>query len=339
MPAERRRVAIFESTTLLAKEIRSLMETRGLADVDVKLFDTKDDGVITEFGGEAMIVVAPDEDAMVGVDVALLCGSAAQTSPFLDWPSRKRYVAIDLSGASASLREAPLIHCDVNAVVLGEARQLPPLIASPHPVAHNLASVTAVARAVAPVAHVEALALRPASEMGAAGVDELYQQTVALLSFSSVPQETFGRQIAFNVLPSSGVGPARAEAADERDAGETARLLSMQPGQVSVTSAFVPLFYGHALSVALAFERPPEIAELREAIVASRLLRLVEDPAAASPVDLASEEAISVSDLRPDPHRPGRVVLWTFCDNLKAGAALNAVRLAERVLDLRRIAS
>jgi len=293
MRAEGARLAFFESTTLLAKEIRALLEARGFPAVGVKMFDTREEGAVTEFGGEAMVVVKPDVDTLVDLDVAFLCGSAAQSAPFLEWSRQKGYVAIDLSGASRGVPGVPLIHCDLNLDELSPGGNTPPLVGAPHPVSHNLATVASAAHAASPIASMEAVALRPASELGEPGVDELYQQTLGLLNFGAVPQETFGRQLAFNLLPSAGLVQSRAEAFDQRAQAETTRMLGFQPAQVSVTSAFIPLFHGHAISVALNFERPPEIGGLIEALTSTRGLNVIDDPSAASPVELAGEDSLA----------------------------------------------
>lgn len=339
MPAEGSRIAFFGSTSLLAKEIRSALERRSFHAADVKLYDEEGVGTLSEYEGEALLAVRPDEDAIVGLDIAFMCGTPGQTAPYLDWPLRRGFVAIDLSGASRGRSGVPLVHTEINPGAItggnGGGAAVPAIIGSPHPISHNLASLVAALREEGEVVEVEAFALRPASELGEPGIDELYRQTVSLLNFASVPQEVFGRQLAFNVLPSTGAPREGDGPLDERIEAETAALLDLEPGRVTIRSAFVAIFHGHALAVTLEFANPPSLEALRSRIGSTRGLRLVEEVADFSPVDLAGEEAVALTPPRAEARRPRRVRLWSFCDNLKGGAALNAVRIAERVADIR----
>ena len=189
------------------------------------------------------------------------------------------------------------------------------------------------------MSNVGSLALRPAAEMGEKGINELYRQTVGLLNLTEVPHEVFGRQLAFNLLPSTGVLINQVQDFDRRTREEAARMLSMELSQVSLASAFLPMFHGHALAVTLVFEEPPDLEILKSLARTTRGLRLIEDPALFSPVDLAGEECVAIVNLHADSSCPTRINLWSFCDNLKGGATLNAVRIAERVADLRRAAA
>jgi aspartate-semialdehyde dehydrogenase len=337
MGAESPRIAFFGAMSLFAKEVRSVLESRAIASETVKLYDAKQEGTVTEFAGEALLVTKPDEEEAAGLDIAFLCGTAAETVPYLDWPARRGYVAIDLTGASRDRAGVPIVHNEINPeAISGADGALRPIIAAPHPVSHNLASIVAGLRGAGTVTHVEALALRPASDLGDSGIDELYQQTIALLNFSSVPQEVFGRQLAFNILPSTGVDTSRAESFDERIRDETVRVLDMRPDQLSVASAFVSMFHGHAIAATVNFDKAPNPAALKDSMLAFRGITLQEDPSLGSPAEVAGEDNLAVVGLRPDARRPAMVRLWSFCDNLRSGAALNAVRIAERVLDSRR---
>ncbi|HKY33372.1 MAG TPA: Asd/ArgC dimerization domain-containing protein [Candidatus Polarisedimenticolia bacterium] len=331
-----RRIAFFGSNSLLAREIRGVLESRSFPATDVRLYDEQGEGTISDYAGEALVVTRPDEESLAGLDIAFLCGSAADMAPYLDWPARGGFTAIDLSGASSARPDVPLVHTEINAGAIAPAgRPAPPLIAAPHAVAHNAATLAAAARSVGRLSAVDVVALRPASELGERGIDELQRQTIGLLNFTETPREVFGRQAAFNVLPSAGVASSRAEGFDERARGELGRLLGADTMErLSLASAFVPVFHGHTLHVSLTFASPAQPSDLAAELAQARGIRLVEDLQDFSPVDLAGEEAVAVAGLALDPGRPERIGLWAFCDNLRGGSALNAIRIAERVADL-----
>jgi len=330
------RAAFFGSTTLLAREMRAILETRGLPVLDLKLYDDNAEGAIAEFDGEALLVGRPDEDFVEGLDLAFMCGSSSQSIPYIDWPARHGYVAIDASGAASGLPGIPLVHTEINPgdIMSGDAPA--PLIASPHPISHNIATLGAALASVGPVRRIETVSLMPASDLGEPGIQELYGQTLGLLNFSEVPKDTFGRQIAFNVLTSAGEAPDGADALDGRLRREIAALLGMPPAAVLVRAAYAPVFHGHAHCVTTTFDEPVDPGALEERLGSNRGITIVKDAREFSPVDLAGQESVAVHGLRVDALEPARVNLWGFCDNLKGGSCLNAIRIAERVIDLRR---
>jgi aspartate-semialdehyde dehydrogenase len=329
------RLAFFGSTSLLARELRAVLESRGFPAVDVRLYDSAAEGTLTEFAGEALVVTRPDEDEVAGLDLAFFCGSAAEMAPYLDWPARCGFTGIDLSGAALERGGVPLVHTEINPADIAPDGRPVPLVAAPHAVSHNLATIVAAAGAAAPVRSVEAVALRPVSEMGEAGIEELQRQTVGLLNFSEVPKEAFGRQMAFNVVPSAGVDASRLAGFDHRVRREAAGLSRLDMSRVVLGSAFVPIFHGHTMHLTLGFDAPVTADGLRAALRGTRGVRLVDEAQDFSPVDLAGEEAVAVSFLTVEAGSPQRATLWSFCDNLRGGAALNAIRIAERVVDLR----
>ena len=292
------KIAFFNANTLVARELRSLLENRGFPTMSVKLFDAQDKGTLSEYGGEALVATSPSEEATLDLDIAFMCGSASDTVRYLDWAAQRGFIAVDMSGASRTRLEVPTIHTEINP---GEMRPESSIVAAPHPVSHNLATLVAPAREAGRISSVDALALRPASDMGEKAISELYQQAIGLLNLCEVPKEVFGRQMAFNVLPSTGMLQSRVEEFDRRMTEESARILGMDSSMFSVTSAFVPVFHGHALSVTMVFE-----------------------------------EAVAVLGPVLDERHPNRAGFWTFCDNLKGGATLNVVRIAERLTDMRR---
>ncbi len=337
MPVEERtlvgsRLAFFNGTSLIAREIRSLLEARSHLVADVRLFDESEAGTVSEFAGEALVVTAPDEESILDLDVGFMCGTAAQTTRYLDWAERRRFTAIDLSGAASVRSGVPVIHTEVNPGDLSGSASPPPIVAAPHAVAHNLAALLAAAGELAGIRSVQVTALLPASEAGEPGIDELYRQTLGLLNFAEVPHETFGRQLAFNVLDGGGDRGRLTE----RLMRETSQITGIPQEAMRLLPACVPLFHGHVISAAVGFDGPVEVQALKGAIGARRGLKLIDDPSIFSPVELSGDEGIAVMVPGSQPPRSTCLALWSVCDNLKDGAALNATRIAERVLDLRK---
>jgi aspartate-semialdehyde dehydrogenase len=169
----------------------------------------------------------------------------------------------------------------------------------------------------------QALLCYPASERNQEGLDELYQQSLGLLNFTPVPQDVFGRQLAFNIWP-------LADAAEmaERVRRETMRILRLTAGRLTVAALQVPVFHGHA--VALHLEAPGSFpaGAMIEALEGAGGLTLQEPDEPATPVGLAGEGGVVVQLPWGDGTGRNGWWLWAVADDLAAGAADNAVRVA-----------
>ena len=175
---------------------RDILEPRGLSRVKN----------LSEFGGEAMLVSVPDIDALGKLDIGFLCGTREEGARYLDWAARRKFVAIDLTSAASQAGEAPLVHAAVNPDAI-PAR--PALIATPQPVSLFVAGLLAPLRRECGLRSASIVAFQPASQFGGEGIEELHKQTTAMLAFQDIPQEVFGRQLAFNLIPSfPGLPPA-----------------------------------------------------------------------------------------------------------------------------------
>ncbi len=161
-------------------------------------------------------------------------------------------------------------------------------------------------------------------------MDELYRQAVNLFNFGSIPRDTFGRQIAFNLLPLT-LAPALGGSERERSlARETLRVLGWEEGKLSLKMMLAPVFHCHAALIR--FTPAGSIQPLVLLSALGRMEPLSADSEGAeeglgTPVEWAGEEKIRIVEVREDGR--GALWMWALVDDLKAGAALNAVRIAE----------
>ena len=328
-------VAVFEATTLLAKGVKEQLVSRSFPTASVRLFTsrTDPDANLSEFAGEAMLVTAPDIDTLGSLDIAFLCGSPEEGALYLDWPERKGFVAIDLTSAASVRQEAPLVNAAVNPEAIPKG---PGLIATPHPAAQILSSLLTPVRQGCGLEEASAIVFQPASATGDEGIEELYQQTLGLLNFRDLPQGVFGRQLAFNLIPSGAYGeaavpggalPARVEEEVLRIAGGGFRL--------AVETVLAPVFHGHAILARLRLPAGASRQELMAALKGSGEVRLAGARDPATPVEQAGKAGILIAEPRP-AGEPRSFWIWAVADNLISGTALNAVRIAETVVARRR---
>jgi aspartate-semialdehyde dehydrogenase len=170
-----------------------------------------------------------------------------------------------------------------------------------------------------------AVVLRPAGDFGRAGLDELRDQTVRILSFAAPPKEVFGRQLAFNVLPQPAEEETRAEA-------DVARLLGWDAPRLAVAMLAVPVFYGHTVLLRVQAERPAGAADAVAALAGAEGIRVPSATTAQTPLDAAEERRIDVARVREDG--AGGLWLSAVAGDADAAAAGHALRIAAAIADL-----
>jgi aspartate-semialdehyde dehydrogenase len=320
-------VGLVEPTTLLGRDVKAVLKERGFPAARIHLFHQtpQPGGILTADDDEVAFVAPLTPDALETCTIAFLCGSAADTQRFLATRTDSCLV-IDLSGAR---REGPPAAPSED----GAPRALPAgnVLAAPHPVAYVLAEAIAVVDALAPVAEATAAIDRPASELGKAALDELFEQAVALAAFRPVPKEQLGTQGAFNAWV-----PADAELYEGRVAADVSALLG-RPLPLGILSARAGVFHGHLLrlELRLAAEAPTSAALLAAFRGRSDAFEVVDPENLSGPVESAARDETLV--LRLDSS--GRRVRLTLAsDHLRRGGAILAVRLAEQALKERGLA-
>lgn len=253
------------ASTLLGKELLEEISGSAAAAWDLKLLEEGDDieGQLTSAGDEALVMHTLDEAAFTGLDLVFFASSPTITRTFLKASLKAGSAIVDLSGATESepgfLVRSPWL----------ESSQRPDLttngVTVPQPASLMLATIAE--RLQRRFGHVDLVAtlLEPASQAGTAGVDELHQQTVSLLSFQDLPKTVFGTQIAFNVQGTLGeesqVSLATSRARIQADLG---RLLGASfDGAISLQLLQVPVFHGYVASAHIRLASPATVNAVR----------------------------------------------------------------------------
>lgn len=312
------RIAIVHPLTLVGKELRERLEgSLGLA-AEIQLLSASEEeiGTITEVAGAATFVNRLTEEAVEDADLCFFCGPAAADRPY--------FRAVAAGGRTIVLSSGATTEDGVPAVAglnerawIGHRRLL-----SPAPAAILLARLAA-ALAPAGLRSASATVILPVSGHGQAGLDALFEETRALLTFTGKGKsKLFASQVAFNLIPATG-------AADEIER-QTAAILGEGAPAITAQAVQGGIFHAVSASVSLELESRLDAAGLRRALGDAAEIALVKQPARLGPVEAAGEERILVGELRDAT--PGRVWLWAAMDNLTTGGAINALRVAETVL-------
>jgi aspartate-semialdehyde dehydrogenase len=332
------KIAIVGASTLLGKELKDALAESSLAASSVELFD-EDEGLgqLDQVGDEVTFVQAITADSFEHVDFAFFCGSESLTRKNWREALRAGSTVLDLSGALD--QETGVL---VRSPWVGEpdvaADLFTPAIVPAHPAALALALLMERLQQAVPVKSAAATVILPASEFGRAGMDELHQQTVNLLSFQSIPRATFDSQLAYNLVCGFGENSkVNLNAIDAKIRRQYSALAGRRLPVLAIQTIGAPVFHGHGFSIFAELERSVDLSTLEDAMSGYHLDLVLEDTDSPSNLAATGQNDVLVRlRLEPGPrnaNESARVWLWAASDNLRLYAQ-NAVDCA---LDLRRL--
>lgn len=330
MSADSLTVAVVGATGAVGREmIRILQERKFPVGMLIPLASERSAGAEIEWRGGTIRTGLLDEDAFEDVDLALFSAGAAVSEAFAKHALAAGAVVIDNTSAFRMDADVPLVVPEVNSHQLASQ---PKLVANP-----NCSTIQAVVplkplHDLAGLKRVVFATYQSASGAGQDAMDELRDQTIALLSFREVKTKVFGRRLAFDVLPEIDRLLDDGSTREERKMiDETRKILELPELAVSVTCARVPVFVGHAVAVHAEFERPIDLEAARAALEAAPGVDLRDDYGTCG--DAVGQDDCIVGRLRVDPGVPGGrgLAFWVTADNLRKGAATNSVQIAERI--------
>lgn len=317
------RLGIVNPLSMIGTEVKALLFERGLHYDQIDLLGDSEEreGALTEIGDEAAVVQVLSESAIEPLDIVFFCGPGEANAPWISFAQDSDCLVIDLSSPQLESSEGIPVVAGVNAENLIKDTGL---VVSAHPAAIPLVLLADRVMALTPIRTASATVIQPASHFGKNGIDELFQQTIQSLNMEGIPQEVFDRQAAFNIFPAD-----NAAAIESLVRQQLTSILGHVPLAVTVVQG--PTFHGHGISMFLETENAVSIDELRKALSRDESIQ-IEDDVPASTLDAAGRDALLVGRVTQDPNVENGYWVWAVCDNLRRGAALNAVLIAETVI-------
>jgi aspartate-semialdehyde dehydrogenase len=315
------RLGIVNPLTLVGNEIKTILRDRSFPFAKLTLLDStgKAAGALTDVGDEPAVVAAVSDIELEDLDLVFFCGPPSANHDWIERHREDKFIAIDLSQPS-SVEDGRLVVAGVNLDdVAGET-----LIVSPHPIAIPIALVLHQIESLSEVEFCTATVIQPASEFEQPGVEELAQQTVAVLNVQAVPKETFDRQVAFNLFPA-------VERNEDFVVQQLHRLIDPQT-QIALMITQGTIFHSHTFSLFVQTREELDRDRIVGALRANRAIAFAEGDQAFGTIDAAGRDEVLIADVRPDPSIAGGFWVWAVCDNLRRGSALNAVLIAEKLL-------
>ena len=332
--AKRAEAVLVGSESLLGREVRDIVATSapGIA-LRLMAADEETPGKLTRQGDEPAVVEELKGENLADASIIFLAGSAESSRKALVLPAGDAAV-IDLTYAGEERPDARLRAPVVESEPETDGATLHVIA---HPAAIALALFLRRLQALEPIRRSVIHILAPASEHGAAGVEELQNQTVSLLSFKPLPRAVFDTQLGFNLLARYGEeAPVALEESELRIERHLATLLALEgdgTGAPMPSLRFIqaPVFHGYSFSAWVEFETNPGVDVLERGLAAGAIE--VRGPEFEPPTNVghAGQSGIAVGAIAADRNQPEACWFWLAADNLRL-AAENAVAVARELM-------
>lgn len=326
-------VAVVGATGAVGTEMIQVLEERKFPVKElVPLASDRSEGLTVEFQGQEIPVKVLTPDSFTGVDVALFSAGAGISKEFAPMAVKAGAVVIDNSAAWRMDPNVPLVVPEVNAYALASHKGL---IANPNCSTIQMVVALKPLHDAARIKRIVVTTFQSVSGTGKDAMEELSEQTRRLLSFGEVKTEVYPHQIAFNCLPHIDEFLANGYTKEEmKMLHETRKIMDDPSIQVTATTVRVPVFVCHAEAVNIETENKLTVTEARALLAAAPGIQVYDDPERKLyplPIDVAGTDAVYVGRIREDESIPKGLNLWVVADNLRKGAALNAVQIAEAI--------
>ena len=337
-------IAVVGATGAVGAEFLRIVERRyspGSGEAPVKggmprlrlMASSRSAGKRIKVGSEELVVEEATEDSFEGVDVAFISASSEVSRSLAPHAVAAGAVVIDDGSAFRMEPNVPLVVPEVNGadvewhegIISIPNCSTTPLVMAAHPL-----------RELSPIRRIIADTYQSVSGAGASLVAGLREQSERLIDADHAATASEPGQIAYNLIPQIDRFMDSGYTYEEQKMRqESQKILHDADLQISATCVRVPVYVSHSAAVHLEFDRPVSVGEAREALASMPGLTVLDDPANAAypmPWDVSGEDDVFVGRIRQDISNPNGLALWIVSDNLRKGAALNSLQIAEELL-------
>ncbi|KFB08539.1 aspartate-semialdehyde dehydrogenase [Nitratireductor basaltis] len=326
------KIAVAGATGNVGREMLNILEERGFpADEVVPLASRRSVGQEVSYGDRTLKVQALENYDFSDTDLCLMSAGGTVSKEWSPKIGKAGCVVIDNSSAWRYDQDVPLIVPEVNPHHI-EGYSKKNIIANPNCSTAQLVVALKPLHDAATIKRVVVSTYQSVSGSGKEGMDELFEQTRAVFVADPISAKKFTKRIAFNVIPHIDVFMEDGYTKEEwKVLAETKKMLDPKI-KVTATAVRVPVFIGHAESVNLEFEKPITADEARDILREAPGCQVIdkrEDGGYITPYESAGEDATYISRIREDATVENGLALWVVSDNLRKGAALNTVQIAE----------
>ena len=328
-------VAILGATGAVGREMMKVLAERKFPIRELHLLaSARSAGPVLEWTGRTVAVEEACDAAFEGMDIVLGAAENDIAKRFAPAIVKAGAVFVDNSSTFRMDPNVPLVVPEINP---GDAKLHRGIIANPN--CSTIITVTAVnaLNGLSPIRSMTASTYQAVSGAGAGGPLELAEEVEALRTGKPVQPKVFPYQIAYNLIPQIGSEQFEGYTSEEmKMQNEGRKIMHLPELKVSCTCVRVPVVRSHSISVSLHFDRPVSVEEARAAIAAAPGCRLVDELAKKEypmPLDTSDQDIVFVGRIRPDLTDENGLCLWCCGDQVRKGAATNAVQIAELLLE------
>ncbi len=325
------RVAILGATGAVGTELLELLEQRDFPLAELKLLaSARSAGRTLAFKGEQLPLEAVNDDSFKQIDLVLASAGASVSKAWAAKAVAAGAVVIDNSSAFRMNPTVPLVVPEVNPQAAAAHQGI---IANPNCTTILMAVAVYPLHQVQPIRRIVAATYQSASGAGARAMEEVKTQTQAILQGQEPVAELFPYPLAFNLFPHN--SPLNEEGYCEEEMkmiNETRKIFGAPNLRVTATCVRVPVLRAHSEAINLEFDQPFDVAQARAILSQAPGVKLVEDWEAnyfPMPIDASGKDEVLVGRIRQDLSHAAGLELWLCGDQIRKGAALNAVQIAE----------
>ena len=327
-------VAVLGATGAVGQEMIKILQERNFpVGKLLPLASARSAGKTLKFRGEDVTILEARDEAFAGVDIVLGAAENDIAKRFAPAIVKAGAVFVDNSSAFRLDPNVPLIVPEINP---GDVKDHHGIISNPN--CSTIITVTAVnaLNSIAPIRAMTASTYQAVSGAGAGGPIELMNEVEALREGKPYEPKVFSHQIAYNLIPQIGGEQFEGYTSEEmKMQNEGRKIMHLPELRVSCTCVRVPVVRSHSISVSLHFDRPVSVKEAQAVIAKAPGCRLVDDLANKQypmPLDTSDQDIVFVGRIRPDLTDDNGLCLWCCGDQVRKGAATNAIQIAELLI-------
>ncbi len=334
MGAKSYNVAVVGATGAVGNQMIQVLEERNFPVKEIRLLaSARSLGKVLNFKGKSIPVEELREDSFKGVDVALFSAGSGVSKKFGPLAVSAGCVVIDNSSAFRMDANVPLVVPEVN----GDAiRGGPGIIANPNCSTIQMVVALKPIHDAAGIRRIVVTTFQAVSGTGKRAIEELRHQVSEVLQGKPATREVYPHQIAFNCLPHIGAFLDNGFTEEEMKMVHETQKIFSDPGlRVCATTVRVPVYHGHSESVNVETQRPLSAEEARELLSRAEGVKVMDDPLQFQypmPLDAEGKDDTLVGRIRQDPSVENGLAMWVVADNIRKGAASNAVQIAEKMI-------
>lgn len=329
-------VAVVGATGAVGNEMISTLKERDFPVESLRLFASeRSEGKIMEFRDTEIPVETLNDGSFEGIDIALFSAGAERSKIWAPVAAKSGCVVVDNSSQWRMNPEVPLVVPEINP---DDLKWHKGIIANPNCSTIQMVIVLKPLHDAARIKRVVVTTFQSVSGTGQKAIDELLQQTTDLLNFREVKCNVYPHQIAFNVLPHIDKFLENGYTKEEmKMVNETRKILGDDSIRITATTVRVPVFRGHSESVNIETERKLTANEARAVLSEAPGVIVFDAPDKniyPLAINAAGKDETYVGRIREDESIENGINMWIVADNLKKGAALNAVQIAEKLIEM-----